>query len=319
MKQKFVSSHSLPIRAIRRIQREKYTVFHGNPKWVDFPTTIQLDTHNSCNLECIYCNPQGSYNIPKGKMPFEMIEYILKYFEGFEVDTFAPFLNGDGLLEERLPKITFLAKKYIPYTRVEVFTNGAAYENRHLLIDENLDTVRFTISAVSRETYEHVHGKPIYDRVMKTFNWFVDHKLPHQKLIVNFVLTGHNFTELESWKEHFRDYNQDIRPLHYGLGQESSLRSKGELSFKDTLKMADMDLKFSDDRPCMCFHNLSVSWRGEILQCPIVSYDYNYGSVGEVDFLDVWKKRFENGLDYSYCKSCVWKDPDWRDIFKKYS
>lgn len=33
-------------------KRVLYRLRHGHPRWVDHPTTIQLDTHNFCNLAC---------------------------------------------------------------------------------------------------------------------------------------------------------------------------------------------------------------------------------------------------------------------------
>lgn len=314
------NQHSLFSRGVKKVKRCFYRILHGNPKWVDFPTTLQLDTHNYCNLQCIFCNPQGSFQIPKGTMSMEMIEYIFTYFKGYEIDYIKPYMNGDGLLEQRLDHITALAKKYIPYAKTETNTNGIAYENRELLVDKNLDSVRFTISANSPEMYEHMHGKPYFNRALQTLYWFKKHKKSNQEIILNFILTGDNRSELESWKKRFSEFKQDIRPLHIGLEQANSNQAKANLSLQEATKLAGIPypLTFSEDRPCNAYHNLAFSWNGYILHCCTAPYHQNYGKLGEVDLLAIWKQQFIKGLDRPCCKACNYKNLHWRAIFKKY-
>lgn len=311
---------SLIVRTKKRLQRRFYKLIHGHPKWFDFPTTLQIDTHNYCNLECIYCNPQGAFDIPRGTMPMSTIEYILEYFKGYQVDFVKPFMNGDGLLEKRLPKITRLSKEKIPYAKTETFTNGIAYENRELLVDENLDIVRFTISAATTKMYEYIHGKPYMHRALSTLDWFDQNKEANQEIIINFVLTGDNAGELELWKNLFSKFRQDIRPLHSGLGQTSSIKAKAELSLEEACGLARIPfpLTFSEDRPCSAWTNLAFSWDGRVLHCCTAPYTQNYGMVGEVDLLEVWKKQYDIGLDRQCCKACNYKDSNWKSAFEKY-
>lgn len=51
---------------LKKTEMSLYRLVHGVPRWVDRPLTIQLDTHNFCNLfdpktgrGRICCNPQG--------------------------------------------------------------------------------------------------------------------------------------------------------------------------------------------------------------------------------------------------------------------
>jgi len=316
-----ISKNSLLVQGIKKAGGTIYRLIHGHPKWIDFPVSIQFDTHNYCQLECIYCNPQGSFQINQGTMSLETIKTVLKYFSGYDVDVVSPWMNGDSLLETRMPTITEMINKYIPSARVDVFTNGVAYNSKHLLIDENIDVIRFTISAVSEEMYTRIHGKPFLNQVLKTLDWITYNKLAHQKIILNFIPTGYNLCELEEWKKVFAKYEQDIRPIHEGVDQRMSTSAKEGLKFEDALKLSQnpqiRQLKFYG-KPCVCWHNLSISWEGKIMQCPIVPYQFNYGKVGEIDILDVWKKRLEIGLDATCCKECNIKAPNWREILDKY-
>ena len=309
-------------------KRISYKIRHGVPRWVDHPTTLQLDTHNYCNMECIYCNPQGSFEIEHGTMSLDMIEYILSYFydRKINVDVVAPFMNGDVLLEKRLPVICALSKKYQPKARIEAYTNGVAYENRDLLVDENIDVVRFTISALTRDKYKLMHGKDALPIVLKTLKYVTENKYPNQKIILNYVLTGYNVDQLSDWRKEFSDYIQDIRPLHIGLHRKTSknLDDKMSLSWADTLRLTKkMPLiagRHSENRPCPCWHNLSITWDGNILQCPDTSpKEATIGKIGEDDLLTVWRHRFKTGKNNPICMACNQRMPHWDNIFRRYN
>lgn len=309
-------------------KRISYKIRHGVPRWVDYPTTIQLDTHNYCNLECIYCNPQGAFEIEHGQMSLDMIEYILRYFydRRINVDVVSPFMNGDVLLEKRLPEICTLSKKYQPKARIEAYTNGVAYENRGLLVDKNIDVIRFTISAITREKYELMHGKDKFSEVHRTLKWVTKNKYPNQQIILNYILTGYNTDQLPAWKKKFSNYTQDIRPLHTGITRETSKNIDDEinLSWTDTLrltkKMPLISGRHTENRPCPCWHNLPISWEGNILQCCDTSPKESViGIIGEDDILTVWKERFKKGMNNPFCQACSQKGPHWENTFDRYS
>lgn len=245
----------------------------------------------------------------------ELIEYIFKFFKGYEIDIIRPFLNGDSMLETRLKEIIYLANKYIPYARVDIFTNGVAYENRHLLVDENLDTVRFTFCAASKKMYKHIHGASAYHKALKTIRWFRDHKLSKQKIFINFIIVKDNEDELEAWHKLFAEFDRDVRPLHVGYGQTSSQAVESSVVYQQYLMNK---LRPSEERLCCTWQNLSVSWDGYILQCPIVPYECNYGKIEDVDLLNVWKRRMKLGLDNQYCEGCNLKGIGWRKLYDKY-
>ena len=309
-------------------KRISYKIKHGVPRWVDYPTTLQFDTHNYCNLECIYCNPQGQFHVDHGQMSLDTIEYVLRYFydRSLNVDVVAPFLNGDALLEKRLPEIGLLSKKYQPKARIVAFTNGVAYENRDLLVDENLDVVRFTISAVTREKYKLMHGKDKLNEVLKTLNYVTENKHPNQKIILNYILTGYNVDQLSDWKKKFAGYIQDIRPLHTGLYRTTSkdVYDKADLSWEDSVilsqKKALIAGRHSENRPCPCWHNLSITWDGYMLQCPDTSPKESIiGKIGEDDILTVWRERFQKGMNNPLCMTCIQRLPCSDNIFVRYN
>jgi len=304
----------------RNLIRLKYhTQIFGYPAWIKQPTVIHLDTHNYCNAKCKYCNPQNLWAKEHGSLSLSVIETVLKYFHDRKLllSQCRPFINGEPLLEQRLPEILRMIKKYT-YAETVIYSNAIAYQNKELLLDKNLNRVKFTVSAATKQTYYQVHGVNKFDDAIKTVLWFTENKRRDQKLHVNYVYCSLNAHELDLWRRLFKGIDQIVLPLHEAGSQEQSEKVKGEISFDSALNVSGQKLKYSDDRPCACWHVLSISYKGEIMQCCDLPYKFNWGLVGENDILDVWSQRNELGLDHEGCGGCNLKNPMWNNIFEKY-
>jgi len=308
--------------------------FTRKPTWLNHPTTIQLDTHNYCNLKCEYCNVQGSFNLPHGKMPLETIEYVLKYFGERKTKLWcvAPFMNGEPLLDDRLPQIMDLANQYCK-TSCVIDTNGTISKNKRFLLHPNLRLARFTISAATPETYEKVHGKPFINRALSTFSWFLTHKRHNQTAWLHFIATKHNIHELQLWINNFEGVGRTVFPIHRGIFQNNS-RQVALKEFRSFLKdslpgepfMINEKNKVQSVRPwrddkfgvCQCWGILGIGWNGEIMQCVDFPYRYNYGKVGEVDLLEAWQERLQNKMDNPCCNSCSVRFPNWKKLMDRW-
>ena len=218
----------------RILQFGKRQLENLNPTQVRVPESLQIDTLNYCQCSCIYCNVKegGSFNIPRGRMPTEMVRHIIKYWGQFkEMKVIAPFVNGEPLLDHRLNSFCdYIAKNSNAYALID--TTGTPYENRVQLIQENLRDVRFTISANTPKTYSIVHGRPLFHKAIKTFEWFAKNHLPMQNIVLHFIVTKHNEHEIDDWIDRFDGYLRKIFPLHrmqgIQLDSENSLGSKSE-------------------------------------------------------------------------------------------
>ena len=309
--------------------------FKRKPTWPKHPTTVQLDTHNICNLKCEYCNVQGGFNLPRGEMPFETVKYVLKYFGDRKIRLWcvAPFMNGEPLLDERLPKIFDMARG-LARTSCVIDTNGTVYRNKHFLVHSNLRLVRFTISAATPETYEKVHGKPYLNRALATFYWFLSHKLPHQRVWLHFIATKNNIHELNQWINQFKGVGRTVFTVHRGIFKNNS-KQVALKDFPSFLKDALPNEPFMVNEqnkvepvgpwrgnrfaPCQCWGIMGIGWNGQIMQCVDFPYRYNYGKVGEVDLLEAWRERLRNKMDNPCCNSCSVRFPNWKKIMDRWS
>jgi len=292
------------------------------PLWASQPVSLQLDTTNQkCTLNCVYCNPQASFiKYGTGKLPLSTINYVIDELaeNHVQIAYVYPFMNSDPLLETRLPTIVRMVKKKLG-SLILISTNGVLYKRRHLLRNRDINDVCFTVSASDPVTYEQVHGKPLFHSVLNTLTWISWHKFWNQRIQLRYILFKDNVQSLAKWQNLFKDYSQEIRPLHWGKTREKSdkLRDSEHPLLTHYQKMQIQ--KFQRLRvPCNCFHNLSISFDGKLMQCCDLPYENNWGHVEEIDLMETWRKRLDLGLNHPACKSCNQVNPEWKTLFEKY-
>lgn len=307
-------------------------IFHNRFLPISLPEYIQMDITNRCNIKCIYCNVQGSYNYAKGDMDITIAEIFFKELRDIKwnkiIREYRPFMNGDSLMlsSDAFYEFLKLGRKYLPYSKNVLYSNGANSNKSSMFLTSLLDEVHFTVSASTPKTYEKIHGLPLFNEVIKTFNMIMDSK-NHPEIYVHFIYNKYNENELYNWREIFNGAKLMVSPLHYTDEQQTSL---------DILDMKNMEIGYKIGttangnklyfwHPCNCWNNLSISYKGEYLQCPDVHYKYNYGKVGEISIKNAWVKRVKDGLKCSGCNSCNLKNKNqevlsyitekWMDLF----
>lgn len=307
------------------------------PTWIHCPESLQIDTLNYCSCSCEYCNVKngGSFNIPRGKMPTEMVKYVIDYWGKFkEMKIIAPFVNGEPMLDERLFDICEYTTNHSHAFNL-IDTNGTPYENRHLLLHPNLKLVRFTISANTPETYEKVHGRKLFDKALETFWWFDKNRLEHQNIVLHFIVTKNNEHEIEDWLERFDGFLRKVFPLHRMPGIQ--LNSEESLGLRKEFVQSTNSVKeWEITRPLLVFPNgkrkrdivpkyqtcqgmsFAVMWDGTILHCTDAPPIYNYGKIPEVDMLEAWNKRNQSRRTNPACIACNAKRPDWETVLDKW-
>jgi MoaA/NifB/PqqE/SkfB family radical SAM enzyme len=311
-------------RKSRTLARRFWMLQHNRPIWTEYPESVMIETQNRCNIDCEYCNPQHSFNIPKGRMKTEMFYDILHRLGKKLYWSIAPFMDGEPLLDERLPEF-YTAIQNICDTRAVLITNGTLWERRHSLIHPNLKEVRFTISAITPETYLKVMRRPYFHRAMSTFYWFVRNKLRNQTPRVNFIETKNNAHEREEWIKHFSGFRRILYKVHTGMEQLNSDAVRTEETDMNVLiteknKVVPVKpLKNGKYYPCTNWDVMAIAWDGTILHCNNFPYKYNWGNIKDTDLMDAWRERSKNMMDNPCCNSCGLRFPNWKKIVEKYA
>jgi len=317
----------------------------NGPIWVKHPTNVQIDIHNYCNLwmkgkGCIHCNvkPSGGWNLPRGWMPTEMIEYIIRYWGKHGCKSVAPYINTEPLLDKRLPWICDLTGECGMH--VELDSNVTLYDNKKMLVHPVIKQVRCSFSATTKETYEIVHGADLFREAKATIEWFLKNRHPNQYPMLYFITDRYNEHELlpyiKKWKgkahltlfplhevDDIQKKSDETKPSDLSYWDKLTQKIVGELPFQKSRPIdvfPDGNVKvryFSDSHPCQGTHSFSVAWTGELLHCTDIPYKYNYGHIYDRDMLEVWHERNLAKIGHPACSVCNVKHPKHDEILRK--
>jgi sulfatase maturation enzyme AslB (radical SAM superfamily) len=145
----------------------------------DFPTLMEFELENTCNLECTMCNGLLSSSIRKNRegLPPLQSPYGDKFVQ--ELREFIPHLKearfngGEPFLIHIYYKIWDAILELNPTLRMVIATNGSALNAR---IKDYLSRGNFHINlsmdGFSKETYEKVRINGNHDRLMENFDYF---------------------------------------------------------------------------------------------------------------------------------------------------
>jgi len=269
------------------------------------------------------------------EMPSLWMEWILKEIarDGKTMSFIDWFLNGDALTEPRLPYILEMSKIICPWLRTQTFTCGTLTENVDLILDRNLDSICFTISAHTEELYKIVHRGKKFKEALNTLKIILERRHPNQNVEVHGVLTKDNVAYAQDWwdffgREEFCGVKRILSPLVASYDNKPSKEALGNLTL-DQLeeivitvagasgRMWTREL-IPDFKPCVLWDNMSIDVEGYVLQCCNWSdpTQWNYGLVPELidegrTLKEVWQERLANRMKNKLCRGCNMKHSNW--------
>lgn len=147
-----------------------------------YPSLMELELSNQCNLECIMCSGELSSGIRKnreGLPPLPMI-YTDQFRE--ELHEFLPHLTelrfngGEPFAQKIVLDICDDAARINPDLKINIATNGTVYNKRvkHILDNGNIH-LNISIDSLRRERYENIRINAKFDDMMKNFYRFRDY------------------------------------------------------------------------------------------------------------------------------------------------
>jgi MoaA/NifB/PqqE/SkfB family radical SAM enzyme len=122
------------------------------------PSMLQFETIFGCNARCIMCGCIDSKR-EKGKMKLTLIKKIIREATEMGIKEFAPFINGEPLLDSRMLNILSYIKEINPEANIGWYTNGALLTEKIIktMIDiGNIKVFNISIHGGNKETYEKV-------------------------------------------------------------------------------------------------------------------------------------------------------------------
>lgn len=212
-----------------------------------YPTIMELELSNACNLGCIMCNGRLSSTVrrerdrlPPQKSPYDdqFVEQLGEFIPHLEE---ARFNGGEPFLQ----KICWQAWDRIagikPSVLVTVATNGTVWNDRvKSVLERGNFRINLSLDGMSPSVYESIRRGSSFERVMTNIGHFGDHCRERGtifSLMVNPMRPNWRelpaFVEFCNSRSYYLQFNTIYRPFHlalWTLGSEELRRVQRELA-----------------------------------------------------------------------------------------
>ncbi|MBI5211979.1 MAG: radical SAM protein [Nitrospirae bacterium] len=290
-----------------------------------FPTHLDIELTNACNLRCVMCPhgfPTPEFKKTLGFMDEKLLINLID--EGAEKGLCSIKFNwrGEALLHKKLAAKAVSYAKSKGIVEVALNTNGLLLDEEMsaALIESGLDLIIFSIDGNSKATYEQVRKGGDFDRMLSNVYGFL--KMREEKkrtrdmqVRVQMVKMDHNIHEVQDFLNRWRPLVDSISFQDYTNRGEQDERLKG--SHVSTGRL-----------PCpQIWQRMVVAWDGKVIMCcrdwdsknllGIIDYDsgknVEYFWHGE-ELKRIRKFHLEKRLnEVAACKDCQYKESyNWK-------
>lgn len=279
----------------------------------DFPSNMLIELSNICNHECVFC-ANSKMTRQKGEIDREFLYRILKEASNLGVTDVGFYATGEPFVSMNLVDYIRAAKE-IGYKYVYLTTNGALVspERTKQVLEAGLDSIKFSINAGTRETYNFIHGRDDFNRVISNLigmDKYRKSKKNNIKLYVSYVVTKQNEAEKEILKELIEDIVDDIIFIE--------ARNQGGLMYEinDYLVLENKKYNIKNPPCSLLFNSLHITYEGYLTACCVDFQNYLVvGNLNELSLENAWESRefmklremhLNNKLEGTLCYNCLY-------------
>lgn len=183
-----------------------------------YPTKMDFELSNICNLECVMCRGELSSSIRQNreKKPPLPTPYDAEFIR--QLEEFIPhlqnshFLGGEPFL---IPLYLDIWEKMIelnPAVSISVQTNGTVLNERIMrILDEMPFSISVSIDSIEKALYEQIRVNAKFERVMENIRFFKQHcEQKGKKLTISYCPMPLNWHELPQVIAFCNDLNADV-------------------------------------------------------------------------------------------------------------
>lgn len=287
---------------------------------------VGIEIAGMCNAKCPYCSQrrlERAKNFGKFISP-ELFEQILNHLLEVEIISelnpppIQLYVWGEPFLHPQLNEILHILKKKKFLAQISTnFIKEPDIDDANL---SALDSVTFSLSGFTQESYDKIHGASL-DRVLKNFDNFYERIRQYSpKTAIYIAWHRYTFNEGEFWQA-YKFFNRpgiDFSPaLAYLVDLPEMMDFVGEKLSKDRCRQAESDLFLNDIRHnleycsktstnyhCPGLDLIIINEIGQLMICCCVTRgdsEYILGNILEMSAEEIWKAKFNNQL----CIECT--------------
>ena len=196
-----------------------------------YPTLLELELSNQCNLECIMCEGRLSSGIRKNREKLPPLPMI--YDDSFveQIKEFIPHLEelrfngGEPFTQQIVHDICNQVALIKPDIRINVATNGTVYNKKVKRLLETCNIhINISIDSLDEKNYESIRINGVFSELMKNFLHFKSYCKEHNRnLSVMVNPMNNNWWEMPKFVEFTNEhqvhlwYNTIHHPAHLSI------------------------------------------------------------------------------------------------------
>lgn len=183
-----------------------------------YPSLMELELSNQCNLECTMCSGLLSSGIRKNRDKLPPLKQI--YDDSFveQLKEFIPHLvelrfnGGEPFAQKIVLDICDVVAEINPSLKINIATNGTVYNKRveHILANNNIH-LNISIDSLIPERYEAIRINGNFTQLMTNFEIFNQYcKDNNRELSVMVNPMRNNWEEMVDFGKFARDHNVNL-------------------------------------------------------------------------------------------------------------
>ncbi|MGA2935642.1 MAG: radical SAM protein [Syntrophobacteraceae bacterium] len=293
---------------INWVLTEASVFFKPSRPW-GFPTLIQVEPSNHCNLRCPFCPVTLGMGRELGHMKLDMFKEIIDQLRDYLLlilfwDWGEPFLNPNAY--EMIHYACQCGIKVISSTNGHVFASG---DHARKVVQSGLDALIFSVDGITEEAYRRYRDQGRLETVLEGIRKVVAEKkrLKVKRPIVNlrYIVMRHNERDIGALREFARSLGVDMLVLRrYHTAHSGHQSSAGWESQYAPSEVKYRIPAYSDEdgqpvrisrNPCRNLWNCpTIHWDGTVCSCFADSCEkHPLGFLARQQFGDIW-----NGADF---------------------
>lgn len=215
----------------RNFEEVKALHFDSVPVLKKFPSMMEFELDNTCNLECTMCTGEFSSSIRKNR---EHKPAILSVYDDAFVNQLIPFIpylketrfsGGEPFLIDIYHKIWEKIVALNPNCLISVQTNGTTLNGRLKEIMENGNfEIGISLDSLQKNTYENIRKKARFETVMENIEYFADYcKRKNTTFRISVCAMRENWQEIPAYIDFCSKHNAYLQIHTVWFPPESAL------------------------------------------------------------------------------------------------
>lgn len=313
-----------------RIKEAQNGIWSVTPPFPSKRMLIELS--NICNHQCIFC-ANSKMTRKKGFIEETFLLRILQEAYNLGMREVGFYATGEPLVVKDLYRYIKKAKE-IGYEYVYLTTNGAlaSKEKVEEIIEAGLDSIKFSINAGTKKSYELVHGKDDFEKVIQNLKYLDSYRKTENKkvkLYASCIVNKINKNEKSVLKELIGDIVDDLVFINVmnmgGMMHE----------INDILTVESNENDINQAFPCsLVFNSINITYEGYLTACCTDFQNYLVvANLNEMSLADAWnsqvftklrKMHLEKNVEGTLCYNCIYNknkhiEPLMPDFATKYN